>query len=82
MKKDDQRIGGPKQCDEGEIGEENKANQIAVIALGSFLILYLNKQKVDTITDTSYTSGFIGLRVSAYGKQVEGVYTNAKLWLL
>jgi hypothetical protein len=62
-----------------------QTNVIAVVAEGSQITLYVNRQLVARATDNTYTHGRIALLAAAYatsGQQTEVVYSNAKVWTL
>ncbi len=58
------------------------SNTIAVVANGTNIDLYINGTKVNSATDTAYSSGQIGLIASTINNRTEVVYTNLKLWVL
>ena len=60
----------------------NQTNLLAVIAQGSHLIFYVNAQYVFEITDSSLSSGEIGLVAGSIGSPTEVIYNNAKVWAL
>jgi hypothetical protein len=60
----------------------NQANLIGVVARGSTIDFYVNKQKVTTLTDTTYSSGQIGTIAYNVGQDGEVVYSNAQVWVL
>ncbi len=60
----------------------NQANLIGVVAKGDSLNLYINKQQFASITDSSYTSGQIGLAAESFSNSTEVVFTNLKIWSL
>ena len=60
----------------------NQTNLISVVAKGSTLALYVNKQQVTSVTDSTFTSGQIGLTADYINSSTEVVYTNAKVWQL
>ena len=62
-------------------------NLIAVVAEGSTIRLYVNRQQIDSVTDSTYSHGSIGLVAETYISTTdfhptEVVYSNAKLWVL
>jgi eukaryotic-like serine/threonine-protein kinase len=59
----------------------NQSNVIAVVANGSTLDLYVNYQKIDSVTDTSSSNGLIALAVTAKANPTAVLYKNAKLWI-
>jgi len=62
----------------------NQTNLIAVIAQGSAIGLYVNHQFINSVDDSSYSSGQIGVFAYhyAYATPTEVVYSNAKVWTL
>jgi hypothetical protein len=60
----------------------NQTNLIGVVAKGDTLELYSNKQKFDSLTDTTYTSGQIGLAAESFSNSTEVVFANLKVWSL
>lgn len=60
----------------------NQANVIAIVARGSTISIYINKLKVDTVVDSTYSHGQIGLLAYDQNSPTEVVYTNAKVWEL
>ena len=58
----------------------NQTNLLAVVANRSTLDLYVNHTKVKSVTDNTYTSGYIGLDVEAETNPTEVAFKNAKLW--
>ena len=63
----------------------NKPNLLAVVALGNTLTLYVNHQQVGQVTDSTFTSGQIGLAASAFataGHPTEVMYSNVRVWTL
>jgi hypothetical protein len=59
----------------------NQPNVIAVVANGSTLDLYVNYQKIDSVTDTSSSNGLVALAVTAKANPTEVMYKDAKLWI-
>jgi hypothetical protein len=60
----------------------NQSNLIAIVANGATISLYINHQKVDTVTDYILNSGYIGLIAGNLGNPTEVIYTYAKVWTL
>lgn len=58
----------------------NQTNLLAVVANGSTLDLYVNHTKLGSVTDSTYTSGYIGLQVESETNPTEVAFKNAKLW--
>ncbi len=64
-----------------------QTNLIAVVAEGSTMRLYVNRQQIDSVTDSTYSHGYIALAAETYISltdyhPTEVVYRNAKLWVL
>lgn len=58
-------------------------NTIAVIASGSTMTFYANKQQITQVQDSSYTSGILSLfAFPGLRHPTEVVYRNARLWTL
>lgn len=61
----------------------NQSNLVAVVAQGSTLDLYVNQQKVDSISDSTYSHGKIGVVADGVGNHpTEVVYSHARVWKL
>jgi hypothetical protein len=61
----------------------NQDNVLAVEATGNTLTLYLNYQKIASVTDSSYSQGQIGLYASgSFGDPTEVQFSNVKVWTL
>jgi len=60
----------------------NQANLIAVVAQGSTIMLYVNHQFITKVTDSTYSSGQIGLLVAPFTQPSEVVFSNVKVWRL
>ena len=58
----------------------NQPNLIAIVANGSVLNLYVNQQLIDTIHDTTYSQGQIGVAAVDYIEPTKVIFTNAKVW--
>jgi hypothetical protein len=59
----------------------NQNNTIAIVVNGSGIDLYINGNNVDSVTDTTYSSGNIGLVASTINNTTEVVYSNLKIWM-
>lgn len=57
-----------------------QSNVIAVVANGDTLNLYVNNQKIDSIHDSTSSSGLIGFSAADTGEPTEVVYSYAKVW--
>jgi len=62
----------------------NQSNLVAVVAQGNSLNLYMNQQKVDSISDSTYSRGHIAIVADGYPNKhpTEVVYRNARVWKL
>ncbi|MGZ3618416.1 MAG: family 16 glycoside hydrolase [Ktedonobacteraceae bacterium] len=58
----------------------NQTNTIAVVAQGSTLSVYVNKQKIATANDSTFTHGQISLVADSYNHPTEVTYNNVKVW--
>lgn len=57
-------------------------NTIAVVANGETLDLYANGQNLDTITDSTYSTGRIGLFAEDISNSAEVAFSNVRIWTL
>jgi len=62
------------------ITDLNQPNLVAVVASGSTIDLYVNTQKIDSVSDSSYSKGRIGVFASVGNGSTEVVFSNAKVW--
>jgi len=63
----------------------NQPNLVAVVAQGSTLELYVNQQKFDTITDSAYSHGRIGVAAEGFTEShslTEVAFSDVKVWKL
>ncbi len=60
----------------------NQSNLVAVVANGSHIDLYVNNQKINSVTDTTYTQGRFFLIADNYGNQTEVSFNKMRLWTL
>jgi len=61
---------------------QDQLNVIAVVARGSNFDLYINSQKVDSISDSAYSQGSIGLIAHAYNRATKVTYQDARVWTI
>lgn len=54
----------------------NQKNTVGVVARGNSIELYVNKQLINTITDSTYTTGEIGLTAESHTNSTQVVYSN------
>lgn len=59
-----------------------KTNTLAVVAKGGTLYLYINKQYIGSASDTTYSSGLLGVFASATTATTDVSFSNAKVWAL
>ena len=60
----------------------NQTNTLAVTAQGSALTLYVNGQKMTSVTNSSYTQGQIAFMADSFNNTTGLVFNNARLWTL
>ena len=60
----------------------NKPNLITLIARGSDFYLYVNKQYLTHVVDSTYSSGQVGLAAGDLTSPTDVAYNNAKIWIL
>jgi hypothetical protein len=60
----------------------NRANLITIIARNSTLSLYINKQFVTAINDTTFNSGEIGVAGADLTNPTVAAFSNAQVWAL
>ena len=58
----------------------NQSNIVAVVANGSTIDLYVNNQKIDSVNDSTYSQGQIGVSAVELNNPTEVVFSNAKVW--
>jgi Na+-transporting methylmalonyl-CoA/oxaloacetate decarboxylase gamma subunit len=58
----------------------NQSNVIAVVAQGSTLSIYVNKQKIASASDSTFNHGQIGLFADSSSHPTEVAFNNAKVW--
>jgi hypothetical protein len=58
----------------------NQSNAIAVVAQGSTLSIYVNKQKIASASDNTFNHGQIGLVADSYSHPTEVSFNNVKVW--
>lgn len=60
-----------------------QGNEMAIIAQGSTLNLYVNMQQIDSIQDVNYTDGTIGVFAKALHlhSSTEVAFSDAKVWM-
>ena len=59
-----------------------QSNLIGVVARGSTIMVYINKQQVATVTDSTHSQGQIGVLAVDFTNSTEVVYSNAEVWAL
>ncbi len=58
----------------------NQSNIVAVVANGSTIDLYVNNQKIESVNDSTYSQGQIGVSAVELNNPTEVVFSNAKVW--
>lgn len=59
-----------------------QTNLLTVIARGTSIYIYINKQYVGSVTDSTYSSGQIGVVVDAHNGSTNVAFSNARVWRL
>lgn len=63
-------------------GTTSGQNTIAVIAKGSNFTFYLNNSQLDSVSDSTYTQGYLGLVASPNSNATKVTYNDARIWKL
>ncbi len=58
----------------------NQLNTVAVVANGTTLDVYVNNQKIDSVNDSTYSRGTVGLIANSISASTEVTYSNLKVW--
>ena len=58
----------------------NQSNVLAITAQGSTLTLYVNKQKITSVTNNVYSQGQVGVVADSFNNATGVVFSNARLW--
>src|SRR6266568_5232548 len=58
----------------------NQSNLVAVVAKGSTIELYVNNHHIDSVSDSSYSRGQIGVGAYDGNSPTEVVFRDAKVW--
>ncbi len=58
----------------------NQSNLVAVVARGSTIKLYVNNHHIDSVSNSSYSGGRIGVFASDLNNPTEVVFSNAMVW--
>jgi hypothetical protein len=58
----------------------NQTNLMAVVANGNQIDLYVNMQHIDSITDSTYSSGQIGVVAEDITNPTDVAFSNAQVW--
>ena len=58
----------------------NQVNVLAITARGDAITLYVNRQKITSITNNAYSHGQIALVADSFNNPTEVVFSNARLW--
>ena len=69
----------------GAIKQVGQANIVAVVANGGIFDIYVNGQKIDSITDTDtdvYSSGTIGLMAYSSSSSTTVLFRDVRIWTL
>ena len=60
----------------------NQSNLIAVSAQGNTIDLFVNRQYITSMNDSTYSEGIIGIGAHAISNPTEVEFHNAKVWIL
>lgn len=58
----------------------NQSNGIAVVAIGNNIDLYVNHQKIASVSDSTYSQGQIGVAADCSSNPTEVVFSNVRVW--
>ncbi len=58
----------------------NQTNVLAVTAQGTTIALYVNGQKITTVTNNAYSSGQVGMVADSFNNPTGALFTDARLW--
>ena len=64
------------------INQGNSTNHLLVVCRGSQIKVYVNGYYLDTITDNSFTRGYVGVMVSSGETDVDAAFDNIKVYRL
>jgi hypothetical protein len=59
----------------------NQENLLAVVANGPKIDLYVNQNKLDSVTDAAYSQGNIGVLARREVVQTDTAFSSAKVWI-
>src|SRR5438309_889978 len=57
-----------------------QSNLLGVVANNTSISLYVNDQLINSIQDSNYSQGQIGVEADSNNSPTEVVFTNAKVW--
>lgn len=60
----------------------SQTNLIDIVANGNTIMLYVNRQQIDRVDNSVYSSGQIGFIAQAHKSPTEVIFSNAKVWTL
>ena len=69
-----------KQASSPYIKGSGSSNLLAVVAIGNTISLYMNSNLLATVTDSTYSSGQIGVAASENSNATDAAFSNAKVW--
>ena len=58
----------------------NQTNVLAVTAQGTTLTLYVNGQKITSITNNAYSQGQVGMVADSFNNPTGALFSDARLW--
>ncbi len=59
---------------------QGKSNLLAVVAVGNTISLYVNNNFLVKVTDSTYSSGQIGVAASENSNATDVIFSNARVW--
>jgi lipid-binding SYLF domain-containing protein len=60
----------------------NQSNLIAIVAHGNTLDLFVNKQYITSLNDSTYSEGGIGISAHAISQPTDVEFRNAMVWIV
>ena len=58
----------------------NQTNVLAVTAQGSTITLYMNGQKITSVSNNAYSQGQVALVADSFNNPTGVLFSNARLW--
>jgi len=64
------------------VSSANQPNLVAAIGQGTSIYLFVNNKYLDRASDSTYSSGQVGVYVDSDASEVEAAFRNARVWKL